>query len=84
VHSQNPESGFCVLLGGHTSLRRRQPLYENTYSCNPRLRDGNLTQAEGEVIMVVMAIYRGAAADLARWGFIKGETRDLVVAAISG
>jgi hypothetical protein len=49
-----------------------------------RLRDGNLTQAEGEVIMVVMGIYRGVVADLARWGFIRDETRDLVVAAVNG
>lgn len=49
-----------------------------------RLRDGNLTQEEGEVVMLVIGIYRGAAADLARWGFIKAETRDLVVAAGNG
>jgi hypothetical protein len=46
-----------------------------------RLRDGNLTQEEGEVVMVVIGMYKDVVPDLARWGFIKAETRDLVVAA---
>lgn len=46
-----------------------------------RLRDGNLTQDEAQVVMGVVTIYKGMVADLARWGFIRSETRDLVVGA---
>lgn len=43
-----------------------------------RLRDGNLTQDETEAVIVVLYILQDKVADLARWGFIKSETRDLV------
>ena len=46
-----------------------------------RLREGNLTQAEAPVVMGIMTIYKGMVADLAQWGFFRGETRDLVVGA---
>ena len=46
-----------------------------------RLRDGNLTQDEAQVVMGIMTIYKSVVVDLARWGFIRSETRDLVVGA---
>ncbi len=47
-----------------------------------RLRDGNLTQDQGAVVMGVMGIYGEQVSDLARWGFIKEETKDLVSSAL--
>lgn len=43
-----------------------------------RLRDGNLTQDETQAAILVLYIFQDKATDLARWGFIKSETRDLV------
>lgn len=45
-----------------------------------RLRDGNVTQDETQAAILVLYIFQEKVADLARWGFIKSETRDLVKA----
>ena len=44
-----------------------------------RLRDGNFTQDEAPVVMGIVMLYKDTAADLARWGSIRSETRGLVV-----
>ncbi len=45
-----------------------------------RLRDGNLTRDETQAAILVLYIFQDKVADLARWGFIKSETSDLVKA----
>ena len=47
-----------------------------------RLRDGNLTQDQGRVVMGLLGLYGGNISDLARWGFIKEETKNLVTSAL--
>jgi hypothetical protein len=47
-----------------------------------RLRNGNLTQGEAQVVMLVIGVYKDSVTDLARWGFIKAETAALVEAAL--
>jgi hypothetical protein len=47
-----------------------------------RLRDGNLTQDQGAVVMGVMGIYGEQVTNLARWGFIKEETKATVLNAL--
>ena len=43
-----------------------------------RLRDQSLSPEEEAAVAVLVGIYRNAAADLARWGFISKRTRNLL------
>lgn len=46
-----------------------------------RLSEGSFTYDEQQVAILILYMFQTEAPDLARWGFIKNETRDLVKAA---
>lgn len=45
-----------------------------------RLNDGSLTNDEQQVAILVLYMFQTEAPDLARWGYIRNETKDLVKA----
>lgn len=49
-----------------------------------RVRDGNATQDESEIVMGILVLYKDQAPDLARWGFIQPATKNLIESVFGG
>lgn len=43
-----------------------------------RLHNGNLTEDETQIAILVLYVFQDKSDDLARWGYIRSETRNLI------